>query len=487
MTLKTLVEGIRKKAAGGDQGVEITGVSTDSRRLRRGELFVALRGGHADGRAFIEEALSRGAAAVLHEGGALPSDSGAPYVCVEDARDALALVSSRFYGRPSERLTVTGITGTNGKTSTAYLLASMLEAAGKKTGIIGTIRYRIGERTKPALFTTPEPQDFQALLREMLDAGLSHVVAEVSSHALALRRVDHTRFSVAVFTNLTRDHLDFHRDMDDYFDAKKRLFTELLDKDGTAVINLDDPYGMRLGQLLRGRVLTYGADGGADLHGEDISVNDRGIAFNISYKGERHRVESKLLGAPNVQNILAAAGAAVALGMPWDAIVSGVAGLAGVEGRFERVDLGQDFLLIVDYAHTDDALRRLIYSAKEITRGRVITVFGCGGDRDRGKRPLMGAAASELSDLVIVTSDNPRSEDPLAIIREIESGIGRKNYRVVPDRAEAIEEAVRLAKASDTVLIAGKGHEDYQLIGAERHHFSDREVAEAAIIRKMGA
>jgi UDP-N-acetylmuramoyl-L-alanyl-D-glutamate--2,6-diaminopimelate ligase len=277
--------------------------------------------------------------------------------------------------------------------------------------------------------------------------------------------------------------------MDDYFDAKSRLFTGLLDEKGTAVVNLDDPYGMRLKLLLNGsgNVMTYGIDGGSDLKGTDIDISDAGLALDMIYRGESHRVSSKLMGVPNVYNVLSAAGAALALGVSWEAIAEGVSRLESVAGRFERVDLGQDFLLIVDYAHTDDALRRLIFSAREITRGRVITVFGCGGDRDRGKRPLMGTAASEFSDLVFVTSDNPRGEDPLAIIKDIEAGIKRDNCKVIPDRAEAIAEAVMAARASDTVLIAGKGHEDYQLVGDRRLGFSDRQVALEAVRKKMGA
>jgi UDP-N-acetylmuramoyl-L-alanyl-D-glutamate--2,6-diaminopimelate ligase len=487
MTLKTLVEGIKKKAEGGNQEVEIIGISTDSRSLKPGELFVALRGEHADARGFIPDAVARGAAAVLHEGGTLPADSQVPFVCVDDAHEALAAVSSWFYGRPSERLTIVGITGTNGKTTSACILRSIIETAGHDTGLIGTIGYRIRDKQYPAPFTTPEPPAFQRLLKEMADAGLTHVVAEVSSHALALKRVDHTRFSVGVFTNLTRDHLDFHKDMDDYFSAKRRLFEELLTDGGTSVINLDDPYGMRLRASLKGNVLTYGTDESADLFGKVREMNDTGIALDVTYKGSTHNLASTLMGAPNVYNILSAAGAALALGVSWEAIAAGVENIKNIEGRFERVDLGQDFLLLVDYAHTDDALRRLIFSARELTMGRVITVFGCGGDRDKGKRPLMGQAASELSDLVFVTSDNPRSEDPLMIIKDIEAGMKRDNYRVVPDRAEAIAEAIMAARASDTVLIAGKGHEDYQLIGDQRLGFSDRAVAEAAVRRKLGA
>jgi len=485
--LKMLVEDIKKTARGGDQGVEINGISTDSRSLEPGELFVALKGGHADARAFISEAVSKGAAAVLHDGEPLAADMDVPYVCVEDARDALAAVSSRFYRRPSARLSVTGITGTNGKTTTSYILCSILKAAGHDTGVIGTIGYRIRDEKYAAPFTTPEPPAFQKLLREMVDAGVSHVVAEVSSHALALKRVDYTKFDVAVFTNLTRDHLDFHTDMDDYFAAKKRLFEELLVEGGTSVINVDDSYGMKLKSSLSGNVITYGLDGGADLVGCVMELGGWGIKLEVAYKGKTHELESNLLGAPNVYNILSAVGAAVALGISWDAIAQGVKSVKNVEGRFERVDLGQDFLLLIDYAHTDDALRRLLLAAKDLTRGRVITVFGCGGDRDKGKRPLMGEAASELSDLVFVTSDNPRSEDPLSIIRDVEAGMKRDNYRVVPDRAEAIAEAVMAARAGDTVLIAGKGHEEYQLVGDQRLGFSDRAVAEAAVRRKMGA
>jgi UDP-N-acetylmuramoyl-L-alanyl-D-glutamate--2,6-diaminopimelate ligase len=487
MTLKMLVKGIKKKAEGGDHEVEIKGISTDSRSLNPGELFVALKGGHADARGFIPMAVSKGAAAVLHEGDVLSADAGVPVVCVDDARDALAAVSNRFYGRPSERLTMTGITGTNGKTTTAFILWSILEAAGHNTGLIGTISYRIKDRKYPARFTTPEPPAFQGLLREMVDEGLTHVVAEVSSHALALKRVDCTKFSVGVFTNLTRDHLDFHADMENYFNAKKRLFMELIAEGGTSVINVDDPYGMSLKASVKGNVLTFGIEGGADLTGQIREMSDTGLSIDVSYEGQKHMLASRLMGAPNVYNILSAAGAALALGVSWDAIAQGVLNMKNVEGRFERVDLGQEFLLVVDYAHTDDALRRLIFAVRELTKGRVITVFGCGGDRDRGKRPLMGAAASELSDLVFVTSDNPRGEDPLTIIKEIEAGIKRDNYRVVPDRAEAIAEAVAAARASDTVLIAGKGHEDYQLIGDKRIGFSDKLVAEAAVKRKLGA
>ncbi len=485
MMLNRLVEGMDIRASGGNTAVQVEGISTDSRRVEKGELFVALRGEHADGRDFIGQAVSRGAVAVMCEDGSGLAGVGVPYVVVDDARDALASVSSRFYENPSETLTLVGVTGTNGKTTTTYMLRSILEAAGINTGLIGTISYCIAGRTCQAPFTTPEPPEFQGLLKTMLEAGATHVVAEVSSHALALKRVDYTKFKVAVFTNLTRDHLDFHHTMEEYFSAKRRLFDELLGESGTAVINIDDPYGGRLRASLRGRTISVGRDADADLRAVDIENDASGLRFNIAFNGQVQPVNSALIGEPNVYNMLVSAGAALALGLSWDHIARGIGSLGVVEGRFERVDAGQDFLLIVDYAHTDDALRRLILSARDITRGRVITVFGCGGERDRGKRPRMGSAAAELSDLVIITSDNPRGEDPERIIKDIVAGVTRENYRIVPDRAEAIAEAVNIARTNDTVLIAGKGHEDYQIVKGERVHFSDREVAEEAIIKRM--
>jgi UDP-N-acetylmuramoyl-L-alanyl-D-glutamate--2,6-diaminopimelate ligase len=475
--LGVLIRGMRINRVKGDMKIDIKGLAYDSRRVSSGDLFFALRGVHADGRAYAAEAVGKGASALVCEG-ACPEDVPVPSVCVDDAREALAFVSNRFHDNPSEGLAVTGITGTNGKTTTAFIVKSILESAGNKVGLIGTVSYMIGEKKYPAPYTTPEAPEFQGLLREMLSAGCSQVVTEVSSHALAQRRADHTRFGAAVFTNLTREHLDYHNGMEDYFNAKKRLFDELLS--GPAVINADDPYGKRLASSV-GDKLTYGIGNGADLMARNIENSLGGLSFRLASGGVEHPVESRLIGTINVYNILAAAGAAVALGMPWGAILTGIKGVGQVEGRFQKLEFGQDFLLVVDYAHTEDALMRLIISAREVTKGRVITVFGCGGDRDRTKRPAMGSAATELSDLVFITSDNPRSERPEDIIKEIVAGAKADNYRVVPDRAEAIRLAVREARPLDTVLIAGKGHEDYQIVKDRRLRFSDTEQAEKTV------
>lgn len=477
MRLGALIKGMEVKETTGDMEAAIKAIRYNSRQVGDGDLFAALRGGRVDGHAFIGEAAAKGAAAVLKEGPC--SELSLPCVSVEDSRDALAYVSHAFYGRPSHSLLVTGITGTNGKTTTSYILKSILEAAGLGAGLIGTIRYMVGDGSYPAPYTTPEAPEFQGLLRSMLDEGCAHVVAEVSSHALAQRRVDHTVFGAAVFTNLTGEHLDFHRDMQEYFGAKRRLFDELLS--GTAVINADDPWGRKLASSINKKTITYAIESDADLRARDIESSPGGISFRLSSGGADCRIESPLMGMINVYNILAASGAARALDLAWGAIVEGVKSLQRVEGRFQRVEAGQDFLCVVDFAHTGDALERLILTARGITPGRVITVFGCGGDRDRSKRPVMGRAATRLSDLVLVTSDNPRSEDPLEIIREVVSGAEGSSYRVVPDRREAIALAVSEARAGDTVLIAGKGHEEYQEIKGRRARFSDREAAEEAI------
>jgi UDP-N-acetylmuramoyl-L-alanyl-D-glutamate--2,6-diaminopimelate ligase len=394
MTLKMLIEDMDIKEVSGALDTEVDGIGFDSREIRRGDLFVALKGGHVDGRDFIGNAVKQGAAAVVYEGELRP-DLPVPSVVVEDSREALAILSSGFYGRPSEALTVVGITGTNGKTTTSYLIKSVLEAAGCKVGLTGTMGYQIGSRWFPAPHTTPEASVFQRLLRDMLDEGSTHVVSEVSSHALVQERVGHTRFKAAVFTNLTREHLDYHITMEDYFNAKKRLFTELLD--GPSVVNMDDPYGVRLVREFKGEKLTYAINSDADVRALHIEDTAGGLSFVLRYEGNEYSVESPLLGVVNVYNILSAAGAGFALGIKWDYIEQGIRRVSSVAGRFEKVDLGQGFLCIVDYAHTGDALERLIRNARALAKGRVITVFGCGGERDRGKRPAMGAFATELT------------------------------------------------------------------------------------------
>jgi len=488
---------------------DISGVAYDSRKVKEGHMFVAIKGERSDGYNFIGDAVSKGASAVVFENNnagvkpeTLNTKSEIAYIRVKDSRKALACIANNFYGRPSGELTLIGITGTNGKTTTTYILKSILDTWGKETGLIGTIQYMIKDKICQAVHTTPESPEFQGLLKDMLSSGCTHVISEVSSHALAQYRVDGSVFRTAVFTNLTRDHLDYHKTMEDYFRAKERLFRELLSTDGTAIINLDDSYGWNLNMELRMaktepvRIITYGLETPADIKAHDIETSFRGLKFAIKFRGKRYEIISRLTGMPNVYNILAAFGAAVSLDVPEHTISEGIARTEHVTGRFERVDSGQDFLCIIDYAHTEDALERLILTARQISNQqsaisdqrslpRIITVFGCGGDRDRGKRPVMGGIATRLSDVVIITSDNPRSEEPAAIIRDIEDGAVNKNYIVIPDRREAIKKAVDVAGSGDIVLIAGKGHEDYQEIKGVRYPFSDRQAAEEAIKNRM--
>jgi len=481
---------------------EVSAIVQDSRRAVPGSLFVAVRGFHSDGHQFIPQALLRGAEAAVGE--RVPADVPADRVIqVPDSRRALALLAVRFFGDPSEKLKVAGITGTKGKTTTSYLVRSIVEAAGLRTGLIGTIDYRIGDKVYPAPNTTPESLELQALLAEMVAQSATHCVMEVSSHALALGRTDGCRFEAAAFTNLQPEHLDFHPSMDDYFEAKLKLFTGL-GPDKTAVVNRDDPRCDEILARTNAKVITYGRSGSADVRpGGVIGHGSTGIRFRAVTPIGEVGIDSRLVGGHNISNILAAVGMGVALGCPRAAIEEGIRRMTAVPGRMERIDEGQPFGVFVDYAHTDESLAALLRAVGDIGGGRVITVFGCGGDRDRTKRPRMGAAALAGSDAVIVTSDNPRTEDPLAIISDIETGMsaGRKvsradelaapggstPYLVVPDRAAAIDAAIGLARPGDIVVLAGKGHEDYQIVGAEKHHFDDREEARKAIEKRHAA
>ena len=489
MILAEIIKGIETLKISGDTGIDITGLAYDSRKVQKGYLFFALTGEHADGHNFIRQAVERGAVALAYE---RPEknlsdtlEPGLSRIHVKDSRGALALAANNFFQRPSESLKVIGITGTNGKTTTSYLMKAILEEWGQKVGLIGTIQYMVKDAVYDAIHTTPEALEFQALLREMLTEGCGYVVTEVSSHALAQKRVDGTVFKGAVFTNLTRDHLDFHKTMEDYFSAKTRLFTVLLDSGATAVINYDDPWGRKLISLIKEKVYTFGLETGSDLMATGISDSVSGLKFSVVMDKREYDVASSLMGLPNVYNILSAAGISLSLGVPWEVVLEGIRKAGPAKGRFEKVDAGQEFLAVVDFAHTDDALERLICTARGISRGKIIIVFGCGGDRDKGKRPLMGAVASRLSDFVIITSDNPRSEEPGEIIKEIEAGAVRNNYLIEPDRKEAIRRAVEMAGKDDIVLVAGKGHETYQAIGGKRYEFSDREVLEEAIKQLM--
>jgi UDP-N-acetylmuramyl-tripeptide synthetase len=468
----------------GDPALEVANVTHDSRRTGPGSLFVAIRGLVTDGNDFAEAARTKGAVAVCSE--ASPRGKGT-WVRVPDAREALALASAAVLGDPARALELVGVTGTNGKTTTAYLIDSALRAAGETVGLVGTVEYRVGDRIAEAVRTTPESSDLQALLRQMVDAGCRRTVLEISSHALALKRVLGLGFSVAVFTNLTRDHLDFHGDMDSYFAAKRVLFEMLLRADGHAIVNLDDDRAEELARASRGTVWTYSLeDPGADLFAEDIRLSLEGTRFLARTPAGPLQVETPLVGRFNAQNALAALGAGLALGLPPDAVQRGIASLRGVPGRMERVSAGQDFTVLVDYAHTDDALKNLLETVRELKPRRVVTVFGCGGDRDRTKRPLMGAVAARLSDVVVLTSDNPRSEPPEAILAEIGRGIPSTRAAdtlVVPDRREAIARALEMGREGVVVVIAGKGHETYQVQRDRTVPFDDRQVARDVLAR----
>jgi len=459
------------------------GVTSDSRKVVPGSVFVALRGQKVDGTAFIDEAVGAGASAVVCE--EEPTRTDVAWMRTTDARLALAWLSAACFGHPSRELRVVGVTGTNGKTTTTHLLRAIFEAGGERCGLLGTVSYSIGDISLPATRTTPEAPDIHRMLREMVSAGCTSCSMEVSSHALALKRVDGVRFAAGVFTNLTRDHLDFHSDMEAYFAAKRRLF-EMLPADAPAIVNLDDPRGP---SLVRGgaRTLTYAINRAADVTPGPLSFTVEGLAFDVRTPAGALSVRSRLVGRANVYNLLAAVGTAVALGVPAATIEKGLAGLEGVSGRFEVVsDRRDDIVVIVDYAHTDDALRNLLDTARSLTSRRLITVFGAGGDRDRTKRPLMGMVAARLSDVVVITSDNPRGEDPERIIDEVRLGADPEARRgvlieTVVDRGAAIASAVAQAMAGDMVLIAGKGHEKTQEIAGRSLAFDDVAVAREAL------
>jgi UDP-N-acetylmuramoyl-L-alanyl-D-glutamate--2,6-diaminopimelate ligase len=489
--------GLARAAAGTHGEDDVRAVTYDSREAGPGTIFVALRGTKTDGARFATQAQAKGAVAIVAESAA-PAGATVPWIQVDNARDALAALAAVLAGNPSEQLALVGITGTNGKTTTSYLLTAMFDAAGTRCGRIGTIGYRIGDREVAASRTTPEAPDLQRMLREMVNLGCGACVMEVSSHALALCRVDYLRFSAAVFTNLTRDHLDFHGSMDAYFDAKRRLF-EILPEGAVGVINADDRRAADLVAAAR-RPVTYAIDAAADVRSGPLTFSLDGLTFDIRTPRGTLHAQSRLVGRPNAYNILAAAATAMALDLPFTAIESGIRAVEHVPGRFQVVsDPGDQVKVIVDYAHTDDALKNLLETARPLAAGRVVTVFGCGGDRDRTKRPLMGAVAARLSDLVIVTSDNPRSEDPVAIIEEIRRGLVMPADRVVPkgqrstasiaivDRREAIDKAIREARSGDLVVIAGKGHEKYQVIGDRTLPFDDVEIARAALAKRRSA
>jgi UDP-N-acetylmuramoyl-L-alanyl-D-glutamate--2,6-diaminopimelate ligase len=493
MTLGNLLDAVDiETEVLGRHDITISGLTVDSRRVRAGDIFFALGGQHEDGHRFVQRAIAEGAIAVV----ATRREAawgGVPVVVTRQVRRCLGLMAARFYGDPSRRLTAAAVTGTNGKTTVTYLLEAIWQANGTPAGVIGTINYRDAGNLRAASLTTPEALDLQAELAAMVQRGVRGVAIEVSSHALALERVRGCHWDVAVFTNLSHDHLDFHGDLESYFQAKATLFHDYLcasaKPDRVAVINVDDPRGVRLAREIRGRLVTFGRSAGATVYPLEVEQTLSGIRGALSVGGERVAMESSLIGAPHLDNLMAAAGAAHGLGLPMSAVETGFRDCAVVPGRMERVHTADGFSVFVDYAHTPHALEGALLSLRSITVGRIITVFGCGGDRDSTKRPVMGEIAGRLSDSVVLTSDNPRTEDPYGILRDIERGIaetslariepgaltaGESGYAVDVDRRRAIGLALGGARPGDSILVAGKGHEDYQLVGTDRRRFDDR-------------
>jgi UDP-N-acetylmuramoyl-L-alanyl-D-glutamate--2,6-diaminopimelate ligase len=489
MTVGEVLAGVRLCAALPNDvaRASIAGLDYDSRRIDKDYLFFAFEGQRADGRNFALDAIEKGAKAVVSQS-PKPKGFAGQWIQVEHGRQALAVAARNFYGKPDERVALTGITGTNGKTTTAYLVDAILRVAGRTTALIGTIEYHLGEQVLPAVNTTPESLDLHRLFAELEKIGGTHATLEVSSHALALGRVYGLEFHTAIFTNLTRDHLDFHHTMEEYFAAKRLLFEGAgAPPPRFAVLNSDDESVRGLTTHSGTETYWYGLGQGASLRAENIRSNLQGLRFDVKYGSGRFPVESALMGRINVYNILAACCAGFSFGLDPQTIARGIASCRAVPGRFERVDEGQPFAVVVDYAHTDDALRNTISVARDLSPKRVITLFGCGGDRDRTKRPLMGEVAAELSDYVVLTNDNPRSEDPLDIMNDALVGLRRRDvpHIVEPDRATAIRRAIGEAGSGDVVILAGKGHENYQVLKDRTIHFDDREMARE-VLRNFG-
>jgi len=489
MKLADLLQGVAVLSSTADANLDITAVAADSRIVKPGALFVAIAGFQTDGARFIDAALAKGAAAIVAESVPRP---GAPFVHVADARAALALLAANFFGRPADELSIVGVTGTSGKTTTTKMLESIFDAdtEGKTeaVGLIGTIEYRAGSERLVADRTTPDAVVLQEWFAKMAGAGVRHAVMEVSSHALALKRTYGVHFAAAVFTNLSRDHFDFHKDFDDYFAAKKILFDQIDRSKETAVVNADDEYGARLARELGSAAMTFGRGPDAGIHpGDHFEISVRGLHGIVQTPHGQVRVESNLLGAPNLSNWMGAIGAALVVGVPIGQIEAGIRNLDSVRGRFERVPSSDGGpTVIVDYAHKPDALEKLLRAVRDLAGDRQVSIlFGCGGDRDKGKRPQMGEIAARLADRIVLTSDNPRSEKPEAILDDIEQGMpGGKNYERIADRREAIARTVGGATVGDVIVIAGKGHETYQVVGDRVVHFDDREEAELALRKR---
>ena len=479
MKLERLIAALAPESVLGREPVEVRELAYDARAVTPGAAFFCVPGERADGHDFAPQAVENGAVALVVERALeLPAHQAVPQLVVDDARVAMAIAADVFFGEPTKELEVAGVTGTNGKTTTAYLLWSILDAGGRRPGLLGTVESRVGGEVRPVVRTTPEAIDLQRMFREMLDAGDRSVALEASSHASTLRRLDRVRFDVLVFTNLTQDHLDFHGTMEDYYSAKRRLFTGAAPP--PAAVNVGDELGRQpadeLAETRRAPLVTFGFADDAEIRPEELVLDGSGARFRAG----GIELRTTLRGRFNVENVLGAVAAAQLLDVGDEQIAAGVAALAGVPGRFEAVDEGQPFTVLVDYAHTPDSLDNVLRSARDFTTGRLLVVFGAGGDRDRGKRPLMGKVAADLADLVLVTSDNPRSEEPLAIIQDVLQGTGT-DVEIDPDRRSAIRRVLAQAQAGDVVVIAGKGHEQGQEIGSEKLPFDDREVVREAL------
>jgi len=483
--IKEVLKGIKCRSVSSCFDMYVRGISDDSRKIRDGDLFVAARGLSTDGYNFIGSAVQKGARVIVSD-----RDFKAPSyikkIIVKDARSAISVMADNFYGHPSKNLKMIGVTGTNGKTTVVYLIENILNGTKKKTGVIGTINYRVGGRHIPAKNTTPGCLELQSLLSEMLEKKAGYVVMEVSSHSLDQDRVACLSYDVGIFTNIAKDHLDYHKTKANYFKAKAKLFKKLK-KNGVAVINNDDKMAVLLKRRINKRILTYGIRKRSDVMAKDVRLSMGSSSFLVNTPSGSFSVVTRLIGMHNISNILASIAAALALGIRLDVIKKGIESFRSVPGRLEPVDHGQPFKVFVDFAHTEDALYNVLSLLRDVTQeGRIITIFGCGGNRDRSKRPLMGKVACKLSDKVVITSDNPRSEDPGLIISEIEKGIkGRfTNYEITPDRKKAIGKVLRSAGSGDIVLIAGKGHEKYQVVNDKTIPFDDCEVA-SSILRGM--
>lgn len=463
----------------GEEDIKYTGMEYDSRKIEAGNIFVALEGAVVDGHKFIKNAVENGAKAILVSK-EVPLEFPVEYILVKDLRKNLGKIASEFYNYPQKKLKIIGITGTNGKTTSTYLLESILGE--EKVARIGTVEYKIGDEVIEAQNTTPESLDIVKICKKAVDKGLEYLVMEVSSHALALGRVSMLKFDVASFTNLTLDHLDYHESMQNYFEAKRKLFTMLKVKENS-VINIDDPYGEKLYKEFGGYSYSLKNES-ANLKGKILEFHSDGQLVELELLDRKYTVKLAILGRYNLYNVLGVIGMALLLGKEADEVVSRLKELKGAPGRFELVNCGQDYIVVVDYAHTGDALENILQSINELKKGRVITVFGCGGDRDPSKRPIMGEIAQRLSDIAILTSDNPRTEDPHKIIEDVLKGMDGNNYLVEENRELAIVKAIEIAKTNDIILIAGKGHEAYQILGRKKIHFDDREIARREIVKR---